>query len=135
MLTGPTRLCRPCLPAEPAHAAATAGFSILEGEIPGETDCLLEGTGFEPSVPLLRKALLSVANRIRRHERRSRLKVQVRDGDACLEWAPHSLSLRGGTASSNASFSTRESANICVRRLRQWRRTMCHVRCSTRSCR
>jgi len=47
MLTGPTRLCRPCLPAEPAHAAATAGFSILEGEIPGETDCLLEGTGFE----------------------------------------------------------------------------------------
>src|SRR6516162_8089728 len=47
MLTGPTRLCRPCLPAEPTHAAATAGFSILEGEIPGETDCLLEGTGFE----------------------------------------------------------------------------------------
>src|SRR6516162_4728484 len=47
MLTGPTRLCRPCLPAEPTHAAATAGFSILEGEIPGETDCLLEGTRFE----------------------------------------------------------------------------------------
>src|SRR6516165_2260182 len=51
MLTGPTRLCRPCLPAEPAHAAATAGFSILEGEIPGETDCLLEGSGFELPVP------------------------------------------------------------------------------------
>jgi hypothetical protein len=51
MLTGPTRLCRPCLPAEPAHAAATAGFSILEGEIPGETDCLLEQTGFEPPIP------------------------------------------------------------------------------------
>src|SRR6516165_8597851 len=47
MLTGPTRLCRPCLPAEPAHAAATAGFSIPQGEIPGETDCLLERNGFE----------------------------------------------------------------------------------------
>ena len=31
----------------PAHAAATAGFSTQEGEIPLETDCLLEGTGFE----------------------------------------------------------------------------------------
>src|SRR6516165_2840506 len=47
MLTGPTRLCRPCRPAEPVHAAATADFSIREGEIPRETDCLLEGTGFE----------------------------------------------------------------------------------------
>jgi hypothetical protein len=33
------------------HAAATAGFSIQEGEIPRETDCLLEEEGFEPSVP------------------------------------------------------------------------------------
>src|SRR6516165_9570739 len=47
-----------------------------------------EGDGFEPSVPLLRKALLGVANRRRRHERRSHLRVQVRDGDACLEWLP-----------------------------------------------
>ena len=30
---------------------ATAGFSIQEEEIPRETDCLLEGIGFEPSVP------------------------------------------------------------------------------------
>src|SRR5271169_1901223 len=52
------------------------------------SDSPLEGTGFEPSVPLLRKALLGVANRRRRHERRSHLKVQVRDGDACLEWFP-----------------------------------------------
>jgi hypothetical protein len=37
-----------------AHAAATAGFSIQEPEIPRETDCLLEGSGFEPSVPLPR---------------------------------------------------------------------------------
>ena len=49
-------------------------------------DSLLEGSGFEPSVPLLRKALLGVANRRRRHEGRSHL--QVRDGDACLEWFP-----------------------------------------------
>ena len=51
-------------------------------------DSLLEGTGFEPSVPLMRKALLGVANRRPRHERRSHLQVQVRDGDACLEWFP-----------------------------------------------
>jgi len=38
-------------PEGPAHAAATAGFSITDGEIPRETDCLLEGAGFEPSVP------------------------------------------------------------------------------------
>src|SRR6516162_2168601 len=49
-------------------------------------DSLLEGSGFEPSVPLLRKALLGVANRRRRHEGRSHL--QVRDGGACLEWFP-----------------------------------------------
>jgi len=60
-------------------------------------DSLLEGSGFEPSVPLLRKALLGVANRRRRHEGRSHL--QVRDGDAC----PHSHSLRGGTDGSNPS--------------------------------
>src|SRR5262249_43057309 len=41
-----------CRLAGPAHAAATAGFSIQEEEIPRETDCLLEETGFEPSVPL-----------------------------------------------------------------------------------
>jgi hypothetical protein len=35
----------------PAHAAATAGLSIQEGEIPRETDCLLERNGFELPVP------------------------------------------------------------------------------------
>jgi hypothetical protein len=45
-------------------------------------DSHLEGTGFEPSVPLLRKALLGVVNRRRRHERRSHLQVQVRNGNA-----------------------------------------------------
>src|SRR5207249_3266596 len=51
-------------------------------------DSPVEGTGFEPSVPLLRKALLGVANRRRRHERRSHLQVQVRNGNACREWLP-----------------------------------------------
>jgi hypothetical protein len=51
MLAGPARLCRPCRLAGPAHAAATAGFSIQEGKIPRETDCLLEGNGFELPVP------------------------------------------------------------------------------------
>jgi hypothetical protein len=51
----------------------------------GSLDSPLEGDGFEPSVPLLRKALLGVANRGRRHERRSHFQVQVRNGNACLE--------------------------------------------------
>ncbi len=51
-------------------------------------DSPLEGTGFEPSVPLLRKAHLGVANRRRRRERQSHLQVQVRTGNACLEWLP-----------------------------------------------
>src|SRR6516164_620950 len=51
MLTSPARLCRPCHLAGPAHAAATAGFSIREGEMPRETDCLLERGGFELLVP------------------------------------------------------------------------------------
>jgi hypothetical protein len=60
------------------------------------TDSPLEGTGFEPSVPLLRKALLGVANRRRRHERRSHLQVQVRNGNACLEWLPTALPFAEG---------------------------------------
>jgi hypothetical protein len=51
-------------------------------------DSLLEGSGFEPSVPLLRKAHLGIANRRRPHEGRSHLQVQARDGNACLEWLP-----------------------------------------------
>jgi hypothetical protein len=74
-------------------------------------DCTLEGDGFEPLVPLLRKALLGVANRRRRHERRSHLQVQVRNGNACLEWLPIAFPFaEGGTASPNPSSSTGESA-------------------------
>src|SRR6202035_748193 len=67
---------------------AVRGSSSTALEYCAETDSPLEGTGFEPSVPLLRKALLGVANRRRQHERRSHLQVQVRNGNACLEWLP-----------------------------------------------
>ena len=51
MLTSAACLRRPCRLAGAAHPAATADFSIQEGEISRETDCLLEEAGFEPSVP------------------------------------------------------------------------------------
>src|SRR5580704_9780439 len=59
-------------------------------------DFPLEGTGFEPSVPLLRTALLDVANRRWRHQRRSHLQVQVRNGNACLAWLPIAFSFAEG---------------------------------------
>src|SRR6516165_1184183 len=57
MLTSPARLCRPCRLAGAAHTAATAGFSIQEGEIPRDTDSPLEEAGFELSVPPRRESL------------------------------------------------------------------------------
>jgi Bacterial extracellular solute-binding proteins, family 5 Middle len=51
-------------------------------------DSPLEGTGLEPSVPLLQKALLGVANRRRRHGRRSHLQVQVRNGNTAWSGCP-----------------------------------------------
>src|SRR6266478_7686619 len=59
-------------------------------------DSSLEGTGFEPSVPLLRKALLGVANRSRRHDRRRHLQVQIRNGNACLDWLPTAFAFAEG---------------------------------------
>ena len=47
---------------------------------------LLEGTGFEPPVPLLRKTLLGVANRRRRHDSRRHLQVEARGSNACMRW-------------------------------------------------
>ena len=49
-------------------------------------DSLLEGTGFEPPVPLLRKTLLGVANRRRRHDSRRHLQVEARGSNACMRW-------------------------------------------------
>src|SRR6516162_8663900 len=84
MLTSPARLCRPRRLAGPVHAAATAGLSIQEGEIPRETDCLLEGAGFEPSVP----------PRKRRPSREApRPTIVVSRDDLCL-MTPSSLSVR-----------------------------------------
>src|SRR6516165_1079987 len=64
MLTSPARLSQPCRLAGPAHPAATAGFSIPQGEIPRETDCLLEGDGFEPSVPRRNKLCVAPATNV-----------------------------------------------------------------------
>jgi hypothetical protein len=61
-LTSSARLCRPCRLAGPAHPAATAGFSIQGGEIPRETDCLLEGSGFEPPVPRRRTRICRLSD-------------------------------------------------------------------------
>ena len=73
------------LAAAPARESTLAYLRGILEEVRFALDSLLEGTGFEPPVPLLRKALLGVANRRRRHERRSHLQVQARDGNACLE--------------------------------------------------
>src|SRR6516162_3379869 len=67
---------------------APPALGACEPEKRSSLDSPLEGVGFEPSVPLVRKALLGVANRRRRHERWSHLQVQARDGNACLEWLP-----------------------------------------------
>jgi len=69
----------------PPHPNRQAG---LRCRYRSSHDSPLEGTGFEPSVPLLRKALLNVANRRRGHERQSHFQVQVRDCNACLERLP-----------------------------------------------
>jgi hypothetical protein len=78
-----------------------------------ETDSPLEGTGFEPSVPLLRKAghcQSEAAARKAKPLTGSGPKRQCLPGVAA-----HSLSLRGGTASSNPSSSTSESgANLIL---------------------
>ena len=76
------------------------------------TDPAPEENGFEPSVPLLRKALLGVANRRRRHERRSHLQVSGPKRQCLPGVAANSLSLRGGTASSNPSSSRGESGEL-----------------------
>src|SRR3984893_13400212 len=58
----PARLCRPGRQASRGHPRGKPGFSTFESGCGRETDCLLEGDGFEPSVPgaeepfLLRKA-------------------------------------------------------------------------------
>jgi hypothetical protein len=68
------------------HIVAGQPFEAVVHRNRKFADSPLEEDGFEPSVPLLRKALLGVANRSRRHESRSYLQVQVRNGNACLEW-------------------------------------------------
>jgi len=48
----PARLCRPGRQASRAHPRGKPGFSTPDSGCGRETDCLLEGAGFEPSVPI-----------------------------------------------------------------------------------
>ena len=70
------------------------------------------GTGFEPSILLLRKPLLGVADRTRLHERRSHLQVQVRDGDACMEWLPIAFPFRTDREFESTSLQQRISNEL-----------------------
>ena len=49
------------VPSHPQTAAKVRGFSPIASGFTAETDWLLEESGFEPSVPLLRKGLPGVA--------------------------------------------------------------------------
>jgi hypothetical protein len=59
----PAGLCRPRRERSPAHPRGKPGFLTRKDKVPRETDSLLEGEGFEPSVPL----------GIRRHQRTDHL--------------------------------------------------------------
>jgi hypothetical protein len=54
----PARLCRPRRQADRPQPRGKPGFSTLESGCGRETDCLLEGDGFEPSVPRQRSNAL-----------------------------------------------------------------------------
>ena len=54
ILKHPARLCRPGRQASRAQPRGKPGFSTLESSSGRETDSPLEGSGFEPSVPLPR---------------------------------------------------------------------------------
>src|SRR5271169_3004928 len=88
------------------------------------SDSPLEGTGFEPSVPLLRKALLGVANRRRRHERRFRSETAMLAWSGCPQPFPsrrdrefesvflqRRVAVLGGTARSRSSSTTTGSGS------------------------
>jgi len=84
---------------QPRPKRAFPGLKVADrpkAQYGSSPDSPLEGTGSEPSVPLLRNALLGVANRTRLHEKRSHLQVQVRDGDACPEWLPIAFPFTAG---------------------------------------
>ena len=46
----------PPVPSHPQNAAKVRGFSRIASAFTAETDCVLEGTGFEPSVTLAEEA-------------------------------------------------------------------------------
>src|SRR5215471_1260065 len=58
MLPSPARLSRPRTPQTARTPAETPGFSTSGGETRRDTDCPLEGDGFELPVPGLGRAFL-----------------------------------------------------------------------------
>jgi hypothetical protein len=69
-LESPARLCRPRRQASRPHPRGKPGFSTLERGCGRETDSLLEGDGFEPSVPLTEA--VGFSRGMRRRERSTR---------------------------------------------------------------
>jgi hypothetical protein len=96
------------VPSHPQNAAKVRGFSPSASAFTAETDCLLEGTGFEPAVPLLRRFCRAVnPDAVMKTEA-----PKVRSRRRRLPGAPsYSYSVRGGTGSSNLPSFTGESAN------------------------
>jgi hypothetical protein len=62
-LAGPAALCRPHRERSRAHPRGKPGFLTHEGRLLRETDSLLEGAGFEPSVPRLQWSSVQLAAR------------------------------------------------------------------------
>jgi hypothetical protein len=84
-------------------------YVSLRGGLPHAdvSDSPLEEDGLEPLVPLLRKALLGVANRRRRHDSRRHLRVEARDSNACTEWLLIAFPFASSNPSSSASHLAR----------------------------
>ena len=106
----------------------------IRPEIRFAPDSPPEEDGFEPSVPLLRKALLGVANRRRRHERRSHLQVQVRKRQCLREWLPTAFPFAEGPRVRirlpPAESRPRTGADPCfgILRMLKWPAQRTHVR-------
>jgi hypothetical protein len=81
------------VPSHPQTAANARGFSHTAPGFTAETDWLLEGTGFEPPVPLLRKGLSAVARGDRQAGSDHDVQVVLGDDDCSPRAAPPRPSL------------------------------------------
>ena len=96
------------VPSHPQTAAKVRGFSPIASGFTAETDWLLEESGFEPSVPLLRKGLPGVAEgRSRNDWLGSRIKLWS-SREMAIGCAPSPRPVHGETEISNLVCSGRE---------------------------